>query len=647
MKRIFFFGFLLPLLGILEVSGQVPDTDSLERVLPNTEGNTRLVLLNELATFLRETKQEQALDYALEAEKLAKAQGDKSEEAKAKENIGWIYYRQGQWQKSFDYSKESYELAMEVEDLQEAARVLNNMGALYYEQKNYPQAIAQFKNAYRLSEEAEDLYTTIRSLNNVAYNFTLIDELDSARFYAIKAIEANEAAGSPYLTAFSHRVIGDIYLKKAQLDSAEYVFELAWEMAVEQGITSFQASILHRLGNVYLTNGKIDKAKAALDRGLEISVENQYLDEQSKSHKYLAIYHEKVGDINEAFRHQKLYLQLYDSLTDQSTRDRLALMQGMFQDDLNQSELDLLLAQNENQAAKLAFNRRIIIIISVAAIVVLALMIWLYFLHRNVKRTNTKLLDHQNKIQDQNADLASKSMELEEINQTKNKLFSVIGHDLRGPVGQVKTIVDLLIKGELDQEEFEELLKNLNKDVDSVYFTLDNTLKWSMAQMEGFKINRTIVKLNAVVKSSIKLLDSMIKEKGIHVNNQLQGDEEIFADRDLIEVVIRNILSNAIKYSNLGDEILLSADYDSDSCVLCINDQGVGMSKEQLDKLLSDEYVFSGSQLGTKQEKGSGLGLQVCKEFTRLNGGELSIDSELGKGTKICIKLPAAFLVNN
>lgn len=647
MKRIFFFGFLLYLLGIAEVSGQVPDTDSLENVLPGTEGNTRLVLLNELATYLREIKQGQAFAYATEAEKLAIELGNKSQEAKAKENIGWIYYRKGQWQKSFDYSRESYDLAMEVNDLQEAARVLNNMGALYYEQNNYPLAIEQFKRAYQLSSKAEDLYTTIRSLNNVAFNYTLIDELDSAYYYAQKAIQANIQSGSPYLTAFSHRVIGDIYLERAQLDSAEIIYELALELAVKQGIMSFQASILHRMGNLYLQNGKLGKAKSALDKGLEISTANHYLDEQSKNHQYLAEYYEKTGDIEEAFRHQKLYLQLNDSLTDKSTKDRLALMQGMFQDDLNQTELDLLVAQNENQAARLAFNRRIIFIISIAAILVLVLMIWLYFLHRNVKRANTELLGHQKKIQDQNADLASKSMQLQEINQTKNKLFSVLGHDLKGPVGQVKSIVDLLIKGELDQDEFEVLLKDLNKDVDSVYLTLDNTLKWSMAQMEGFRINRANVKLNTVVKSSIQLIGPMIKEKQIRIKNQLHGGEEVFVDRDLIEVVIRNILSNAVKYSNTGDEIELRSEIGAYTCVLCIKDNGVGMDEAQLDKLLSDEYVFSGSQLGTKQEKGSGLGLQICKEFTRLNGGELRIQSELGKGTRICMKLPVAILVNN
>ncbi|MEP1259235.1 HAMP domain-containing sensor histidine kinase, partial [Algoriphagus sp.] len=346
---------------------------------------------------------------------------------------------------------------------------------------------------------------------------------------------------------------------------------------------------------------------------------------------------------------QSKFISLNDSLVTKSGSDRLALMQGMFKDDLEQSELELLLAQNETQAIALENNKRIILLVSIGSILIFFLVVWLLYLNRNIKRYNKNLILRKQQIRIQNADLEAKSIQLEEINQTKNKLFSILGHDLKGPVGQVKSVVDLLTDGHLDQEEFDILIQNLKKDVDSVYFTLNNTLKWSLTQMEGFNLQKVNFNLAILVNSTLSLIEPQLKEKSIEIDDtSLLTDIEVFADRDLIEVVIRNILNNAIKFSKAGDVIKISAELENDMIVWCVKDRGIGMKDEQIKKLLSSEYVISDSKRGTQMEKGSGLGLQICKEFTRRNGGELSITSREGEGTKVCVRIPASrILINN
>ncbi|PZV81587.1 tetratricopeptide repeat protein [Algoriphagus aquaeductus] len=159
---------------------QGTDADSLLLALNGKTGKDRLSLLNQLGTALRESDQKSAFDFSKEADSLAVQLDDLSARSRALENIGWIYYRQGQWQKSFEYSSEAYHLSLKAEDKLQAARLMNNMGALYYEQTNYPKAIEQFKNGYRLATEVNDLATRIRSLNNVALNFSQIGQQDSA-----------------------------------------------------------------------------------------------------------------------------------------------------------------------------------------------------------------------------------------------------------------------------------------------------------------------------------------------------------------------------------------------------------------------------------------------------------------------------------
>lgn len=645
MKSIIFL-FLVLIALVLFTStteGQQINVDSLKNELSSATGKERLLILNELGSQLREIAPTEALDYSFEAEKIAKELGNKSSEAKAKENIGWIYYRQGQWQKTFDYSKDAYDLAIEVNDFQEAARVLNSMGALYFEQNNFLMAIEQFKKAYEISVRGGDLYTQLRSLNNVAFNYSQIDELDSAMYYAGKSIQVNIQAGSPYLTGFATRVFGDVYFKRNQLDSAEAVFERSLQMAKIQGVKSFEASVLHRLGQTYLLQGNIEEAKSILQEAVKLSRENNFLDELSKSHKFLAQVYDRQGNIPLAYKHQSIYLVLYDSLVNKSSQDRISLLQGMFQDDLAQSELKLLKSKNENQANRLVFSRNLILVIGLAAILISGLVIWLFFLNRNVKKTNSDLISQQQRIHDQNIDLENKSHQLAEINRTKNKLFSILGHDMRGPIGQVKSIVDMALAGHLTQQEFNELLKALKKDVDSVYLTLNNTLNWSMSQMEGFKLKKVPLNLTELVDSSLLLLHAQFTEKSLKLENLMHPKVEAFADADLIEVVVRNIINNAVKFSDIGDTITITSELSNNQIVWCVVDQGMGMSAEQINKILAEDYVITGSQRGTNQEKGSGLGLQVCKEFVRMHRGQLLIKSQPGIGSTVCMKIPATY----
>ncbi|MBN3584595.1 tetratricopeptide repeat protein [Algoriphagus aestuarii] len=627
------------------LSQSIVNLDSLKSVLNQAEGGNRIQVLNLLASNLRESEQELALNYALEAEMLAKAAADLSGESLAKENIGWIYYRRGRWQRAFDYSKEAYELAIEANNMNVAARLLNSMGALYYEQHNFDKAIEQFKKGYLLSKKQGDLYTQIRSLNNVAFNFSAKGEYDSALYYAKYSILTNQKAGSPYLTAFANRVIGDIYFSRGEYDSAAQIFEGSLKDSRIQNVKTTEASVTHRLGATYLKLGRLDDAKKILLEGIEVSKENKFLDELAKNYKYLAEVNEANGNIAKAYENQKTYLLLNDSLVNKGNRDRIALLQGMFQENLDQSELNLLRAQNENQAQRIQLNRRNNLIVGIAVLLIVGLATWLYVLNRNINKYNKDLLKQKEKIKKQNKDLEAKSLQLEKINETKNKLFSILGHDLKGPVGQVKSVVDLLMRGALSKDEFDQLLITLNKDIDTVHFTLNNTLKWSMSQMEGFKLKKSCFNLTETVNSILGLISPQVKGKSLSIFNKMENDVSVYADSDLIEVVVRNILNNAVKFSKVNESIEITSSSDGEMMKWCVQDHGVGMSKSQIKHILSKEYAITDSQKGTNEEKGSGLGLQLCKEFVRMNGGEIIIQSTEGKGTKICVTIPKFDLI--
>lgn len=631
---------LLPVLAF--ANPEQVNQDSLEVLLSGKKGKERLELLNEVATQVRESNQKIAFSFSKEADSLASVLKDTSAKSRALENIGWIFYRQGNWKKSFEYSSEAYQMAIAIGDKLQAARLMNNLGALYYEQMNYEKAIAHFRKGYELATEVDDLYTRIRSLNNVALNFTQSGNQDSALYFAQTSIKLNEDAGSPYLTSFAHRVIGDVYLAKGNFDTAQVIFSKSLDLARAQKVKSFEAGVLHRLGNALFLGGKIREAKEVLSYSVKFCEEEGFLDELSKSHKYLAQVYEKEGNIQKAFAHLQSHQIYNDSLVNKSNRDRLNLLQGMFEENLEQSELELLKAQNENQAFRLASSKRNILILSLGLAVIAILLIRMYFLNTSVSKTNKDLVEKQIRIEEQNQALESQSAELSVINETKNKLFSILGHDLRGPVGQVKSVVDLLTKNQLDQNEFEVLISTLKKDIDSVNFTLNNTLQWSMTQMDGFKINSAEFNLSKTVEHSLSLLESSFKEKNLQVTNQMDEVVMAYADPNLVEVAVRNVLNNAAKFSNAGGSVLIYSEKTIDHIRMCIQDFGVGMSEDQIKSILADSYSITKSKPGTQKEKGSGLGLQLTKEFVRKNGGQVYIESQLGVGTKFCIQLPCS-----
>lgn len=614
--------------------------DSLKSVLNSSEGVNRIQVLNLLASNLRESEQELALKYALEAETLSHSSQNISEESLAKENIGWIYYRRGNWLKSFEYTVEAYELAIQSKNNNVAARLLNSMGALFYEQRNFIQAIDQFKKAYLFSKQEGDLYTQIRSLNNVAFSFSQMEEYDSALFYANFSKRTNQKSGSPYLTAFANRVIGDVHYNRGQYDSAAIIFKSSLEDSRIQNVKTTEASVTHRLGATYLKLGRLGDAEKILKEGIRVSEENKFLDELAKNHKFLSQVYAAKGEIKKAFEEQSIYLILNDSLVDKGSRDRIALLQGMFQENLDKSELDLLKAQNENQAQRLKLIKRNNWIVGVGVVLIFGLMVWLYVLNRNIKKYNNYLLEQKTKIKEQNKDLEAKSIQLEKINETKNKLFSILGHDLKGPVGQVKSVVDLLMEGVLSREEFDQLVKVLYKDIDTVHSTLNNTLKWSMSQMEGFKIKKSSFNLSEIVDSNITLIGPQLIEKNISISNDMPDKVKVFADSDLMEVVIRNIMNNAVKFSNRNEKIEITVSIENQLVKWCVLDHGIGMTQKQIKEILAKDYTITNSQQGTEMEKGSGLGLQLCKEFIRMNEGDIFIESAEGKGTKICVTIP-------
>jgi signal transduction histidine kinase len=229
--------------------------------------------------------------------------------------------------------------------------------------------------------------------------------------------------------------------------------------------------------------------------------------------------------------------------------------------------------------------------------------------------------------------------QLKVLNETKDIVLAVIGHDLRGPMGSMMQISELLADtNTLTDAEIKQYL-GFMKDLSKRSFDLlENLLLWATHNKHALTYNPIPINLTTIVNNKIKSLEYRLLEKNIVVEQNYSGILTAYADRTMIESVIRNLLSNAIKFTPANGKILIKIGYDNTFLKIEIIDNGIGISQENINTILSEDRFYT--TFGTNAEKGSGLGLKLCKSFIKLNGGKLQIDSKLGEGSNFMFTLP-------
>lgn len=239
-----------------------------------------------------------------------------------------------------------------------------------------------------------------------------------------------------------------------------------------------------------------------------------------------------------------------------------------------------------------------------------------------------------------NLHLAEQYRKVKKLNDAKDQIFSVISHDLRGPVGNIKTLTDFVIQNPsgFAHEEIIDFFKLISRQSASTFNILENLLMWARSQQNKVSVKPKVQSINNAVNSSILLLEAMAKKKNIAIRNTIAPNLNAYYDLNLISTVIRNLISNAIKFTQQGGEIILSAEADEKFHIISVTDNGVGISQRRVDKIF-DKTAYE-TTFGTNDEKGSGLGLKLCLDFVERNNGKIWVESKEGKGSSFRLTLP-------
>jgi len=219
-------------------------------------------------------------------------------------------------------------------------------------------------------------------------------------------------------------------------------------------------------------------------------------------------------------------------------------------------------------------------------------------------------------------------------------LFSIIGHDLRGPIGAFQGLLKLFRDGEMSQKEFMAFIPKLRNDIDHISFTLNNLLSWGQSQMNGLITNPSAISIDALVKSNIKLLSEIAQNKSIQLISRLPENTMVWSDGDQIDIVIRNLISNALKFTPENGIVTIEGIEKNDYWEIAVRDTGIGIDEETKKKIFEENSAVT--PYGTNNEKGTGLGLSLCKEMIEKNDGNIWVESIPGKGTSFFFTLTKA-----
>jgi signal transduction histidine kinase len=425
-------------------------------------------------------------------------------------------------------------------------------------------------------------------------------------------------------------------------------FEQALKYATESGYTFNIALCSRKLAELYIAQKYFDKAFPLLEKSIQIGTQTNNFEILKKG--YFAMYNlfAAKGEHKKALDNYLLSDRYADSINVSMTNKQLLDMQLNFEMANQQSIVkkisnEVALLKKEKQIIEMKETRRtlIIIVLLISMLLVTSIGILYYNRYQLKHKAAAQLQEKIDIIEKTNERLVKSEEELQQINSTKDKFFSIIAHDIKNPLGGLITITDL-VKADFDSmpdKEKRELFEIVNKSSHQLYSLLENLLHWSRSQTGRIPVKPVELKINELVESNFELLKPNAERKNIMTLNLCNQNHKVNADKEMITLVIRNLISNAVKFTREGGKISVSSALKEGMVEICIEDNGIGISKTDIQKLFRIDVQFS--QNGTNNETGTGLGLILCKEFIQKNQGKIRVESEPGVGSKFIFSLPA------
>ncbi len=660
-------GLLLFALAILHPSYGQSLIDSLENKLKsNITDSLKVNTLIELSREYQYSDLKKSLTLAEQAVKISESKELGITRAKAYHILGTYLGVSGDYGSSAKYNDLALSIRMQKKDTAGIARSYNALGEDFRAFGRFDEAYFYYTWSHRFASKAKDSLMMAIALHNIGSVFKSLKQYDKALSYFKITQQLSDEIGDHEGKAYNYDEIGDVYRLQGKYDSA--IWALNYSLSVSRGrkfvINELVPATLIKMAQTYLAKGDPKTALTYYDsayilyqnsdndygtalinlgRGKVLATEKKFADAEKlmdSSYKVamsvrswtlqidcasaLSGLYEAKGDFSLSLKYYKQFKHLGDSLNNQGMETKMLQDQVRFETAAKEEQIIALTKLEELRKNELKKQELISNILVVVVALVVILLFTVYRSGQRRIRINKLLLEHQEEIK-------RRSEELEQLNQVKDKFFSIISHDLRSPMNALSAILNMLDNKQIKPEEFEQVTKELKVQFNHTKTLINNLLDWALLQMDKLKIQQEKLDLTNIVEENFKLLKSLNTKATTLVNNIPQGTACV-GDLNMVNLVLRNLVLNAIKFTESGGTVEVSVNSgNNNDWIVSVRDNGIGINPD-VQKILF-EKTSGYSTRGTANEKGTGLGLILCKEFVEKNGGKIWLESEMGKGS--------------
>jgi signal transduction histidine kinase len=623
-------------------------SEVLRQLAASKSDTQKINLYKQLIRHYSVSKPDSSAWYGEQGIKFAQQNNDPLGEARVVAQLGTIDVNQGRMEVAEKRMLYALNIFRQHNDAKGMGEMNSNLGAIEGSKGNFEEATRYLVAALKTQDSLKDYYGLMITCSNLGSMYLEHEDTANAAKYLKMGEHASRLTPLVDQSISLYNAIGILKIAEGDTIGGLNTFLHDLELSNQPAFMSAHSECLLYLCNFYEDKGQIDQALNYLHEGLDIATKQHLPEMQANCLREMATLtaakdpveamrylqqakaicdstgnrtflvnvlgsmtdiYQLQGNYKEAFATLQAQQKLIQQLFSLDKTKEITSISEAYQFETNQRirQLEVLSKHNE-------YQRNVIIVIAV--IIILFLLVLMYF-YRKTRALNRQLLINEK--------------ELKELNSTKDKLFSVIGHDLRGPIARIPTIIDIYEDEITTEEEKKYLLDNLKEHTKASLETFDKLLYWGQLLVNGIRLHQTKIKPKGYIRENIDLKKIKAAEKNIQVTDHTPEDIMVFVDYAHFDFIIRNLLANALKYTNKNGHVTITADTVSNPgfTIFAVTDDGIGMSKETQHKLFS----LVNSNEGTASEKGNGIGLMLCKEFAIKNGGDIWLQSEEGKGT--------------
>ncbi len=646
--------FVVPLIA----NGQKKSTiDSLTKLLEKSNDSNNIAIQKLLSWEYRNSDTSKAIFHGKQALSKAIKLNIPYEQSDILGRIGVYYRNQGNFSIAMDYYFKSLEIAKKNGYPKLEALELNNIGDIYYRLAINDQAQHYIKQAIEMSKKLNDEYNLSYVYHMLGLIYLNSSKYDSAHFAFSKSLCYRKKLNLKAGIASSYLGIGTVYYNQRLLDSCIIYYNNALNIFDQINDKVGLANTYKYFGDYYNQKEEYYFAIENFKKSLMLMKGFGLPQVKKDATEGLSFAYFKIKNYNDALKFYKISVKIKDSLINNINIQKITRITENLKYEIKTREQEI---QTNSLNEKISNQRATLNFFLIALMILLSMFGVIIFFYREKTKANSALklkndevdelnkiltqanfeiVEQKNQIEAQRDILQDQSDKLSNLNATKNKLFSIIAHDLRGPFNSINGLSEHIKENiqSISTDELEGMIEQINVVGNNTLRLLENLLDWAKMQTDQVIIYKGEIDLESLAQDTIYALQPIANNKKIKI--KLISDETIInSDKYMISTVIRNLLSNSIKYSNQSGEIVITIKQEQDKVVLAIIDYGVGMTQDQVSKLFTSNV--NQSTFGTGNEKGTGLGLAICNEFIKKLNGEIWATSEIGKGSTFYFSLP-------